>query len=209
MRKISLFRRLTHSALSNIELNGLVLDLGGENRSEYQHLFQGSYKVYTVNINEDVRPDIVFDLEEASLPVEDASYDHVLLINVLEHIYNYRQLIEESVRVLKPRGTVIVIVPFLMSVHPSPHDYFRYTRDALEKLCDDAGLQNIEVIGLGAGTFSASYNLKHRFYPSPIHIVFEKIAFISNWLVRTSAQLLNKKYDGSEYPLGYMVIARK
>jgi hypothetical protein len=40
-------------------------------------------------------------------------------------------------RVLKPDGRIIVSVPFLFPVHDAPHDYWRFTKYALEYLFRD------------------------------------------------------------------------
>ena len=74
------------------------------------------------------------------LPFAEASFDTVLLTDVLEHIARPEQLIAESARVLRPGGKVIVTVPFFYWIHEEPHDYYRYTEHALARFCDEAGL---------------------------------------------------------------------
>lgn len=126
----SLLRVEEHNALAGITLSGRVLDLGGDKHSEYLRFFNGTFETTTLNLSEAVQPDIVHDLEQP-LPIADGLYDHVLLINVLEHIFDYRALLRETVRVVKLGGSVVVVVPFLFPVHPSPNDYHRFTSSAL------------------------------------------------------------------------------
>lgn len=46
-----------------------------------------------------------------SLPLEDASFDAVLLLDVLEHVVDEGAVLREIERVLKPGGTLILSVP--------------------------------------------------------------------------------------------------
>ena len=95
----SLFRKLTYKKLSQVQLNGNVLDLGGIKDAEYHKIIKGSNIFTTANINKDTNPDILLNLEDNRLPIEAEVYDFVTLINLLEHIYNYDSLIKESFRV--------------------------------------------------------------------------------------------------------------
>jgi SAM-dependent methyltransferase len=55
--------------------------------------------------------DIVADLENG-LPFEDESADLLYASHVLEHIKNFPALMKECHRVLKPRGCLVIKVPF-------------------------------------------------------------------------------------------------
>ena len=46
-----------------------------------------------------------------SLPLEDASFDAVFLLDVLEHVVDQQAVLREVERVLKPGGTLILSVP--------------------------------------------------------------------------------------------------
>src|SRR5207253_2033321 len=61
------------------------------------------------------RPDYVYNGNR--LPFEDASFDTVLSIQVLEHTPNPGQLISEMARVLKKDGTLILAAPFSFRLH--------------------------------------------------------------------------------------------
>jgi ubiquinone/menaquinone biosynthesis C-methylase UbiE len=78
-----------------------------------------------------------FDIQEV-FPLESESYDHTIAINVLEHIYKYQNVVNESYRVIKKGGSVIFITPFMFNVHGSPDDYFRYTKSALLNILKEA-----------------------------------------------------------------------
>lgn len=94
------------------------------------------------------RPDVLYD--GTSLPFEDASFDTVLSVEVLEHCPQPQQLVAEMARVLKPAGTLILSTPFSFRLHEEPHDYFRYTPHGLRELLAGAGLVPTEQWAQGA-----------------------------------------------------------
>lgn len=206
----SLFRKLTYKALKNLSLEGDVLDLGGTRGAYYHELLVKSGNITLVNIDETTKPDIVFDLDTtALLPSNDRQYDGVLLINVLEHIYHYEHLLKESFRVMKPGGTMVIVVPFLHQVHGSPHDYFRYTKEALAMVLYKAGFTGITIREIGPGVCAVRANLLHRFLPGFLSPILEQLALATDLLLIFLARTFGKQYAAKEYPLGYCVEAHK
>ncbi len=207
----SLLRRSEHQALSRISLDGSIIDLGGDSKSSYRRLIGGTHTFTTVNLDQKAHPDILHDLEKP-LPISGAVYDHALLMNVLEHIFEYRQLLQETVRVVKPDGTVVIVLPFLFPVHPSPHDFHRFTAETLQRECEKAGLRDVHVTPLGSGVFAARYVMLDRLLPWPARLLgyytirylvgFLDIAW--NWIAR----ITRRKYDSAHYALGYVLTAQ-
>lgn len=74
------------------------------------------------------------------LNLASASFDTVIATDLIEHLYDPFTFFESASRILTSGGALIIGVPFLYWVHEAPHDYFRYTRFALERLVTDAGL---------------------------------------------------------------------
>ncbi len=208
----SLLRREEHRVLSSIELEGRVLDLGGDARSEYLRFVTGSFTVTTVNIDPQAKPDILHDLEQ-SLPILDRSFDGVVLVNVLEHIFDYRKLIEESVRVLVPGGKIVIVVPFLFPLHPSPQDYHRFSAATLIRELERAGVSVMQTDFLGGGVFSARYLLLDRLLPRLLRLVnYYTVRFwvyIADELLTKGARLMGKTYRPSNYALGICLVGRK
>jgi SAM-dependent methyltransferase len=82
-----------------------------------------------------------------ALPAEDASFDVVLCIQVLEHCDDPRQAVRELRRVTAPGGRVLASTHGVMAYHPSPTDYWRWTHAGLEKLfADDADWASVRVV---------------------------------------------------------------
>jgi SAM-dependent methyltransferase len=88
-------------------------------------------------------PDVVGDV--MALPMEDACYDAVICLAVLEHVPRPWKAVEEMCRVLKPGGKLFCYVPFLSPYHAMEGyygDYFRFTEDGIRALCE--GFSRVE-----------------------------------------------------------------
>jgi len=80
------------------------------------------------------------------LDLEPDSFDTVIATDVVEHLHTPQAFFVSVARILKPGGKLIIGVPFLYWIHEAPHDYYRYTRFALEKLAADAGLAIVSLV---------------------------------------------------------------
>ena len=67
-----------------------------------------------------------------ALDLPDAAYDTVLSIQVLEHVFEPMQMLQELVRVAKPGAPIVVMVPQTANIHHAPHHYQNLTRYWLE-----------------------------------------------------------------------------
>jgi SAM-dependent methyltransferase len=119
---------------------GPILEIGALQVDEQQDLinlrtlFPG--RAY---IGSDIRPgpgvDVLADVER--LPFADRSVGSVLALSTLEHVPRFWKGFEEIQRVLRPDGVLLLAMPFYFHIHDYPHDYWRFTPDALRFLLDD------------------------------------------------------------------------
>lgn len=198
----SLGRTLFNYELRAYEVGGRVLDLGsGQAKPSYYRFLKVKEKseIITVDISPEIKPRLVADLERA-LPLESGSFDNVLAFNLLEHIYNYKNCLNEANRVLKKDGKFYGVVPFLAKVHADPSDYFRYTGTTLTHILKEAGFSNITLTPLGFGPFTAAYAQIESYMPRllrllllPISIVLDRLPIISK---------------PNAYPLGYLFVCQ-
>lgn len=193
---------MLYKELANIDLNGRVLDLGGSKKAGYHDLIKGEHTFDVANIDKEYGFDIELDLEKP-FKVNSEAYDGVLAINVLEHIYNYENFLSESHRVMKQGGSIIIGVPFLIQVHPCPHDHWRYSKETLEKLLNKAGFKDIQVRAIGKGPFTAAFQI---IYNALYFSVLRAIAYV---IASAFDSIVQKKMGKDSYPLGYLVTARK
>lgn len=68
-----------------------------------------------VDISDRYKPDIVHDLNTFPYPFNSGEVELVIMDNVLEHLDRPIQVMDEIHRMLKPQGTIKVIVPYFRS----------------------------------------------------------------------------------------------
>lgn len=108
-------------------------------------------------------PDTVYYGGE-QFPFADGSFDNLFHTEVLEHIYNTGKFLSECRRVLMPSGTMFFTVPFQARYHYIPHDFFRYTPAALERMLTEAGFSRIRIRPRGSDITVAAYKCISVFY---------------------------------------------
>ena len=57
------------------------------------------------------------DLNSGQLPYADAEFDFVTCSEVIEHLENYRALVREAHRVLKPGGLLVLTTPYVLNAY--------------------------------------------------------------------------------------------
>lgn len=108
---------------------GTIIELGAAS-DYYKNFVPPSQRYLTSDIgnNCDLR------LDMTDLDLEDSSVDALVSVFALEHLYSFHDVFEECNRVLRPRGRLLIIVPFLYYYHAAPDDFFRFTSSALDRL---------------------------------------------------------------------------
>ncbi len=125
-------------------VNGRVGDIGAGTAKYKAKILSvaSSYTSFDVVAGENI--DVVGDV--LNMPFSDGFFDTIISTQVLEHVEKPWIMIKEINRVLKPGGVCILTVPFLISYHPDPTDFFRYTKDGVESLFKN---ENFEIIDSG------------------------------------------------------------
>ncbi len=65
---------------------------------------------------EDINADVYCDLDDKNLiiPLKTNSFDIIWASHILEHIWYLRVLKDEMVRILKPGGALLIVVPYYL-----------------------------------------------------------------------------------------------
>lgn len=125
---------------------GRVLDYGCA-EMPYRQFF-GSDVVF-VGADLPGNPDAELELRpDGSVPVEDESFDAVLSTQVLEHVSDPTLYLSECHRVLRPGGELLLSTHGVMSYHPDPVDYWRWTCAGLRRAVEEAGLEVVRFEGI-------------------------------------------------------------
>ncbi len=151
--------------------------------------------------------DIVCDFTKR-LPIKSSSVDAILLSNVLEHIPEPQLLLKEISRVLKKDGELLLLVPFIIKLHQTPLDFYRYTKHALQDLSNKSDLEVKEIRDVG-GMLNILGNLLKL-------ALRNEDKFFNRNLLRLQFLLyrIQKKFFGegtllTELPQGYALYASK
>jgi len=141
-------------------VRGRVLDVGCGNRP-YESLFTTSEYVGLELDTPENRAKHMANVyyDGGTFPFEAASFDAILCNEVLEHVFNPDEFVEEIVRVLNNKGQLLLTVPFVWDEHEQPRDYARYSSYGLAALLRRNGLEIVE----------------HRKTNADIRVVFQMI----------------------------------
>ena len=112
-----------------------VLDIGGVDiNGSYREIFSSDQFAYS-SADTDPNQDADIHLpDNYQLPLPSESFDIVLCGQTLEHCEFFWLLFDEMIRVLRPDGLLLVIVPSTGPIHRFPVDCYRFYPDSLGAL---------------------------------------------------------------------------
>lgn len=131
-------------------LRGRVVDVGC-GFSPYRRFLTAATAYAGVELHARYRPQVV--ASSLALPFREASADGVMLTEVLEHLPEPADALEEARRILRPGGLLYVTVPMTWGLHYVPHDYYRFTRWGIAHLLEKAGFE-VETLEPFGGLFT-------------------------------------------------------
>jgi SAM-dependent methyltransferase len=154
--------------------------------------------------------DFACDLNKP-LPLANASFDTIIISEVLEHIADPEVIWSEMARTLKPGGKILLSVPFFYRIHEAPFDYYRYTEFALRHLAQKNGLKTIEVSSFGGLPEVLTDILAKNFTRLPLlgNALASAIQSFCKIFLRTRFGKKISHTTGRTFPLGYFMVAGK
>lgn len=203
--------------INNLAVDALVLDVGS-GRGDFSQLVQQRDSL-SLDIYPYPEVDIVCNLTHVN-PFRENSFDAIVLMNVLEHVFDTQIFLNALVKILKPGGKLFVAVPFLLKVHQAPFDFVRFTEFSLQRLGEERGLVIDSLEGYYDPMFLLEQGIRNlkrviRFLPKRQN----RLARVPFFLVRRFAAwlgaVIGKGYtripceDKSPAPIGYHVVYRK
>jgi len=198
----SVTRAYLNVRLAQEELIGRTIDIGGGHDADYIRFMKRQDNVVFETFDQKAGSTVDFEIDP--LPATSASYDTVLFLNVMEHVFNHQHIASEVVRLVKPGGQVIGFVPFLMWYHPDFRDFFRYTHEALKLIFERAGATDVKIEPLAFGPFTAAAQMIIQSFPRLLRLP----VFIPFYLLDCLFRWLRPSRVGS-FALGYTFVIRK
>jgi hypothetical protein len=193
--------------VKQISLEGDSIDLGAtDSPNNITHFFyRNNGKITYFDKFKKDKEVIQIDLEKYPNFVE-KKFKNVFLMNVLEHIKDYKNCLKNVHSLLDKNSNFYGTTPFLFRVHPSPNDYFRFTEQLIEENLTELNFKDVKVIALGTGIFSCLYTM--------IFLFTKKIPFINLFLFLICLffdKIIEyfKPNIKKIYPLGYFFSAKK
>jgi hypothetical protein len=204
--KFSILRVLQILEVRKLSIQGSVLDVGGRRTSNNvtNYILYQKNVIYLDKFSDDKR-DLKVDLEKLNSK-PDYQFDNVFLINVLEHIYNFNNCLNNCYSFLRKGGNFFGSTPFMFRIHSSPNDFFRFTEQSLRRSLESAGFINIKISVLDGGIFICFYN--------SLSIITQKIPLFNNILLfffkfLDKIVFIFSKKNKEIYPVGYFFSAQK
>ncbi|MEN8242887.1 MAG: class I SAM-dependent methyltransferase, partial [Chloroflexota bacterium] len=204
--------------IDQLSADALVLDVGS-GRGDFSSIISRRESL-ALDIYPYPEVDIVCDLAQVN-PFKENSFDAIVLMNVLEHVYDSKVFLKELAKLIKPGGKLLVAIPFLLKVHQAPFDFVRYTQFALEKLGQECGLAVASLEGYFDPMFlveQGSNNLKHTVFPGLPRLnnyIARGLFAIGSLFTAGVAALVGGGFtktpqdEHSPAPIGYHVVYRK
>lgn len=149
--------------------------------------------------------DAIADLN--AVPFRAAVFDAVVNIVTLEHVREPLRVLAELCRVLKPGGSLLLVVPHEWEEHQTPHDYFRYTRYGAAWLLEQAGFTGLAIRPVGGYFRLMSRRLLNglQFFHGPAFLL-AAIFFVPPALLLAAFDSMDKERN---FTLGFICTARK
>ena len=149
---------------------GEVLDVGGWDFFESIKRKGARYERWTSLENDPARflklDDPAFRLvygDGCALGFRDGSFDTVLCLQVLEHVFEPIRMVEEIGRVLRVGGKAVFLIPQTSTTHLAPHYHQNLSRYWIARALPRAGLEIVEHHALGGVWSSMASRLVYFF----------------------------------------------
>lgn len=183
--------------------SGHVLDIGCGNKPYKEWIEETSHSYTGCDIIQSSENCVDIICPAQQIPLPDASFDTVFSTQTIEHVGDFQGMLNESFRLLKPGGHIIVSGPMYWPLHEEPYDYFRFTKHGFKFALENSGFEVLEVNPNGGKWALFGQTILLTF---PVWLTFPRF-------LRTAHNLfyswLDKKFFDPVNTMNYVAVARK
>jgi len=126
--------------------NKRILEIGSGKAKRY------TIKKFFDNSNEfiqsDINPKYGHKILDATKMNYKDEFDIIICINVLEHVFDFKKVIDNIYRGLRPNGIALFSVPGYYPIHDEPNDFWRFTEHSFKRLLRKFSYIKIKYQGL-------------------------------------------------------------
>tara|TARA_Y100000389_G_scaffold169439_1_gene175700 strand:- start:4366 stop:5034 length:669 start_codon:yes stop_codon:yes gene_type:complete len=108
-------------------------------------------------------PNIDYVSSAENIPIEKNTVDLIITQEVFEHLEEPRKALKECYRILKDDGKIFFQVPFIIGYHPSPGDFFRFTKSGIVSFLNEGGFE-VEKLEISVGGAVGFYRISVEFF---------------------------------------------
>lgn len=154
------------------------------------------------------------------IPFVNESFDCCLCTEVLEHVPDPSQMLDEIRRVVKPGGKLLLTVPFVGELHQTPYDFWRFTPFGLRSLFTKAGFEIEKIHPRGNFPIVAGTVCSHSIYrmgarqirrDGSVSLYWWSIpfVFVSCAIVQIISAVLGAFSKDDGFSMGYVILAKR
>jgi SAM-dependent methyltransferase len=150
-----------------------------------------------------------------ALPFRDGSLDLILFQEVLEHVRRPLKSLREAHRALRPGGLLYVQLPFVIGYHPGPFDFWRFSREGIRAIVEDAGFE-VDSLKISVGPGTGAYRILVEFVAIAASVVLPRlyrpakgVAALLLFPVKLLDPMLSRSREADRIAGGYLLVGRK
>jgi SAM-dependent methyltransferase len=192
----------------NFKFRDDILEFGVENyKNSFSNLTNlDKNKIFTSNQYKSNKKNYIqINLENKNIIFK--KFTNIIIFNVIEHIFDTNNALDEINKLLKKNAKLILSTPFLYRYHSAPNDYLRFTENFLNKILTKKKFKILHSKSCGTGPLLACYAMIFDYIKivpllAPITLFH---VFILDYLI----SLFQKTEMCKIYPICVIVEAKK